>query len=383
MFFNKLPATVLLAIFASGCGSRHEPEKKAESAPVAVTAIAVGSTAWPDEFEATGTVAARQSAAISARVMGYVREINAREGDFVSAGQTIAVIDSRELTTAHAQAEAAVAEARAGVGEAESGIAAAEAQLDLARTTAKRMEDLLAKRSVSQQEYDEAASRVKVGESQVAMARARRRQLDDKIRQAEQALASAGVMQGYATVQAPFAGRVVKRLADPGVLASPGMPLLEIEQAGGYRLEVAVEERHLGAVRRGQAVGVHLDAIGKPLTGRISEIVPAVDAASRSFTAKVDLPASPVLRSGLFGRAVFPLGERQVVAVPRDAVSLQGQVSSVFVAADGVARRRLVQLGAERGGAVEILSGLSADDRLIHPRPATLADGARISEGSR
>jgi multidrug efflux pump subunit AcrA (membrane-fusion protein) len=381
MYCNKgLAAAAVLAFAVASCGTKHEPPKKTEAAPIAVTTRAVAAVSWPDEFEATGSVAARQSVAVSARVMGYVREIRAREGDTVAAGQTLVVIDSRELTTARAQAEAAVAEARSGTHEADSAIAAAEAQLDLARTTARRIEELLGKKSVSQQEFDEAAARVKVAGSQVAMARARRKQLDDKIRQAEQALASAGVMQEYATIQAPFAGRVTKRLADPGVLAAPGMPLLEIEQAGGYRLEAAVEERHLGAIRRGQSVTVHIDSLGRSVTGRVGEIVPAVDAASRSFTVKIDLPGDGRVRSGLFGRAVFAIGDRQVIAVPREAVITQGQVTSVLVADGGVARSRLVQIGGTRESEVEVLSGLSAGEKLIHPRPAMIEDGAPVQE---
>ncbi|MEZ5354626.1 MAG: efflux RND transporter periplasmic adaptor subunit [Bryobacteraceae bacterium] len=375
-----LPAATVLVLLAPSCGARHEPASRTESEPIAVTTRAVQPAQWPDQFEATGSVAARQSAAISARLMGYIREVRVREGDSVAPGQTLAVIDSRELATSLAQANAALAAARSGTGEADSAIAQAQANLNLATTTARRMEELLGKRSVSQQEYDEAAARVKVAESQVSMAKARRAQLDDNIRQAAQGVESANIMQSYATIQAPFAGRVTKRLADPGALASPGMPILEIEQAGGYRLEAAVEESRLSAIRRGQPVAVRLEAVGRPLTGRVGEIVPAVDAASRSFLVKIDLPAGGDLRSGLFGRAVFSLGERQVVAVPREAVITQGQVTSVFVAESNLARRRLVQLGATHEGDVEILAGLSAGDHVIHPRPPGLEDGSPVRE---
>jgi membrane fusion protein (multidrug efflux system) len=126
-------------------------------------------------------------------------------------------------------------EARSGVPEADSGIASAKAQLELAQTTQRRMQELLDKRSVSQQEFDETAARVKVAQAGLEMAEARKRQLADKIRQAEQGVEQAAILRGYGEVKAPFAGLVTARRAEPGVLAAPGMPL--VLRGRVYRLE--------------------------------------------------------------------------------------------------------------------------------------------------
>ncbi|MCS7316488.1 MAG: efflux RND transporter periplasmic adaptor subunit, partial [Bryobacteraceae bacterium] len=91
-------------------------------------------------------------------------------------------------------------------------------------------------------------------------------------------------------------GLVVEKNVEPGNLAAPGAPLLVVEQEGAYRFEAAVEESRLGTVRAGQSVRVKLDALGRELVGRVAEIVPAVDAAARSFTVKIDLPAAGGLR---------------------------------------------------------------------------------------
>ncbi len=136
-------------------------------------------------------------------------------------------------------------------------------------------------------------------------------------------------------------------------------------------------------MRAGQTVSVTLDALNRTLDARISEIVPAVDAASRAFVVKIDLPAMPQLRSGLYGRARFSLGQRQVLAVPASAVIERGQLRSVLVAEDGTARARLITVGQEWRQAsglsrVEVLSGLSSGDKLIFPVPAGLADGAKV-----
>jgi len=283
----------------------------------------------------------------------------------------------------HRQAEAALAEARSALPEAASGIRSAEAQVELARVTHGRMKELLDKRSVSQQEYDEAAARLRVAEAARDSLVAKRQQVEDKVRQAEQAVQSAAVVLGYANLTAPFAGRVVARKVDPGALAAPGQPLIELEQEGAWRLEANVEETRLGKIRPGQAAEVKLDASEEILHGRVSEIVPAIDAASRSFIAKIDLPSRGMLRSGLFGRASFAVGEREVIAIPTAAVLRQGQVESVLVAGNGTARARLVRLGAERGGFVEVLSGIAAGDHVIHPLPTGLADGSPVTESAR
>ena len=386
MFYGRLifptitaAAAAVFALASCGGGAGHEAAQAPKpAAPIDVTAAPLAPSHWPATFEATGSVKARASAVIAARVMGYVREVRVNAGDRVNAGQLLVTIEAKELDSGHRQAEAALAEARSALPEVASAARSADAQVELARLTHGRMKDLLDKRSVSQQEFDEAAVRLRVAEASRESLNARRRQLEEKIKQAEQGVQSAAVMLGYANLTAPFGGRVAARKVDPGTLATPGQPLLEIEQEGSWRLEVNVEETRLGAIRSGQAVEVKLEASEETLHGRVSEIVPAVDPSSRSFLAKIDLPSRPMLRGGLFGRALFRTGEREVLAVPAGAIVRQGQVESVFVEDAGMARARLVRLGAERDGEIEVLSGLAAGDRVIHPAPPALADGAPV-----
>lgn len=380
MFFNKLALFPLAFVALTACGSKHEAEtaKSAQAAKVPVTVTSLAMTEWPESFEAVGTVRARTATTLSSRVMGMVLEVRVQAGDRVTAGQTLVTVDSRDLETGHRQAQAGLDEAKSSIPEADSAIASAQAQLELAQSTLRRMKELFDKRSLSAQEFDEFTSRVKVHEAAVAMSRARRNQINDRIRQAEQAVQQASIARGYSEVKAPFAGLVIARRVEPGALAAPGAPLLDLEQLGTYRLEVSVEESRLAAVKQGAAIGVKIDAIDTPLTGRVVEIAPSVDPGSRAFVAKIDLPAHPALRGGLFGRARFAAGQRQVLAVPRTAVVTQGQLQSVMVEEGGYARARLVSLGAAREGQVEVLSGLRTGDHLILQRPAGLADGTPV-----
>jgi RND family efflux transporter MFP subunit len=210
------------------------------------------------------------------------------------------------------------------------------------------------------------------------MAVSRRAQLAAKIAQAKQAVESASVMRSYSEIRAPYAGVITEKRAEPGQLATPGTPLLTLEQSGGYRLEAPVEESLLTTVRTAQEVTVIFDAFSGTVHGRVSEIVPAVDPSSRTFLVKVNLPSTANLRSGMFGRLRVRRASSPAIAVPEGAISQRGDILSLFVADGGIARSRMVTTGDRQEGMVVILSGLQDGDKVIYPRPAGLMDGARV-----
>jgi len=153
---------------------------------------------------------------------------------------------------------------------------------------------------------------------------------------------------------------------------------MTIEQAAALRLEASVEESRLPVVRVGQTVEVVVDAVDGTLSGRVSEIVPSVDPASRTFIAKIDLPLRTQLRVGQFGRARFPLGRRQVLTIPTAAITSRGQLQMVYSVDAGVAHTRMITTGASSGNEIEVLSGLSAGETVVSRSPSSLTDGARI-----
>jgi RND family efflux transporter MFP subunit len=379
MFRNILPV-ILLAVLLAGCGGA--PEKSAAPAsqapPVTVETQVVQPSEWLATLEAMGTVRAKTSAMIASKVMGYVREVRVQAGDTVAAGDLLVLLDARDLDAAHRTALAGLAEARDAMSEVENAIRAAEANLELARATHQRMSGLYEKSSVSRQEFDEVVNRLRMAEANHEMALSKRNQLQSKIRQAEEGVRSAEIMLGYAEIRAPFAGVVIEKAVQPGNLAAPGAPLLILERRGEYRLEVPVEESRLAVVKPGAAVTVQLDALDRRIAARVTDVVPTVDPAARTFLVKIDLPAAPDLRSGLFGRAVFAVGSRTVLTVPADAIVSRGQLQWVFVSDDGTARLRMITAGDEADGRREILSGLTAGETIIYPVAAGLADGAKV-----
>ncbi len=358
-------AAVLIAALAlAGCTSKHETVASAPETVRDVALLQVNAATVPDTFEAVGTVRASESAQLAAQMMGTVLAVNVREGDHVNRGQVLVVIDA-------AQPQAGLDRARAAVSGADHEAAAADAEYALASSTMKRYQDLFDKKVVSPQEFEEVKARLQSASARREMARSGQAQ-------AKAALTQASTSLDYTRVRAPFDGVVTDKRVDPGAMATPGTPLLTVEKNGRYRLEASVDESSLRYVKSGQQTKVALDALGGELPGKVVEIVPAADPASRSFVVKVELPADAQIRSGLFGRASFPRGERESLVVPRTAVVDRGQLQGVYVVGpDQIANLRYVTLGKSAGDSVEVLSGLQHGEKLV------LAPGARDLGGKK
>jgi RND family efflux transporter MFP subunit len=372
------PLVTFLSVFLVACqsDSSHGSKEAVAAAKIAVGAAAVTAAEWPDTYEATGTVRARSTATLSSKLVAQVQQVTVNVGDRVREGQTLVILDARDLDAGVRRAEAARSEAQSAIPEADHGIAAAKANFDLAQSTFRRIDELATKKSVSAQELDEASARLKAAQAAHEGARAKRTQLDSRLAQIDQEIRSASISRDYSRIAAPFDGVVTAKSVDPGILAAPGVPLLTIEREGSYRLEVAVEESRLAAIRPGQTVSITL--LDRTENARVSEIVPAVDAASRTYIVKIDLPPIPNLRAGVFGRACFPLAAHQVVSIPAEALIERGQLQQVFVIEDAQARLRMITAGRRAGSRVEVLSGLTAGEKIVAPVPAGLADGARV-----
>jgi RND family efflux transporter MFP subunit len=373
--------TVVLAagvLVHYGCNGTPERSPAASATPIPVKTIEVRPSQMPLNYDAVGTIRARTTTAISSKVMGYVREIRVQAGDRVTAGQLLVAIDARDLEAAHRQAQAGQQEVSGALVEAENGVAAATAQLTLAKSTFGRMEDLYKKKSISDHEFDQAVAALSAAEANHRMAVSKQSQVQSRITQATESVAAAEIMTKYAEIRAPFTGVVVDRKVEAGTLATPGTPLLQIEQASGYRIEAQFDESMLGKVRPRQSVQASIEATGQNVTAIVDEIVPSVDPTSRAFTIKASLPPGVKVQSGMFARLRVPKSQREAIVVPVAATMQTGDLHSVFVNENGIVRRRMITAGGIVDGQIEVLSGLSTGERVIHPRPSGLTDGARI-----
>jgi RND family efflux transporter MFP subunit len=185
--------------------------------------------------------------------------------------------------------------------------------------------------------------------------------------QAEAAVSEASTAVGFTKIRAPFDGLIVAKLAVAGAMAAPGVPLLIVEDPSHFRLEATVDESQIGTVRLGETVPVVLDSLGnQTIAGKVVQIVPMADPASRTFTVKIELPMNPQIRSGLFGRARFARGEREAILVPQTALLHRGQLDAVYVVGkDEIASLRYVTLGKPSANDVEVLSGLENGERIV------------------
>jgi RND family efflux transporter MFP subunit len=363
-----------------GPGTTPPSSRPPVAAPVAVARI----TTQAQLHEAVGTVEARIASVISSKLLGTIREIHVREGDHVKRGQTLATIDDREVAARLRQAEAALAEARKAEAAAASAKEAARAAAELARTTYDRYRALLSDESVTRQEYDEVEARFRQTKAGLAQADDMVAAARQRVRQAEAAAAAAAINSKDATVLAPYDGIVTAKPAEVGDLASPGTPLVSLEETGAYRVDVAVPEQYYHAVQPNQTVMITIAALaGQPLEGRVETIVPVADQKSRSFLVKLRLPELPNIRSGMFARAVLPIGEERLLLIPGSAVVSQGALTGLYlVDSDDLARFRLIRTGRSFGETVEVLSGFKEGDRFVANPPPTLSDGVKVESAS-
>jgi RND family efflux transporter MFP subunit len=353
-------------LWLAGCGQAEKPQPAAPETLRGVAVIAVKAVPVSDVLEAVGTVQAAQSSTIASQISGTITQIRAQEGTRVKKGQVLAVLDD-------AQPRASLASAQAALAATEQQAKLAEVDDQLAAATLRRYQTLYEKKSLSAQEFDEFKARREA-------AAARREQAQAGAAQARAMLREAQIALEHTTLHAPFDGVVTAKRADAGTLAVPGMPLFVLEDTRSFRLEATVGETEIHLVRAGQKVPVVLDALGAaPLGGTVSEIVPAADPGSRTFTVKVALPAEARLHSGLFGRALIARGKRSGIMLPAAAIVERGQLQAVYViGADGIAALRYVTAVAAGAEQKEVLSGLAEGERVAaNPGQQELA-GKRI-----
>ncbi len=326
-----------LALTFVGCGHKTEHAAAPPLPTATVRVQTVESKKRVATEEVVGTVRAKLRSVIEAKVSGRIEQMLVVPGQQVKAGVVLAVIDAREVQARYDQALALRQQAEA----------------DL-----KRLSSLLEQKILSQAEFDNAQAKARVAIAGVT---------------------EAETMLDYTKVTAPFTGVITRKHADVGDLAAPGKPLLDMEDSRALRLEADVPEAVVGKLTLADKLPVRIAALETELEGVISEIAPAADPGSRTFLVKLDLPPQPGLRAGQFGRVAMPVGETAALRVPASAVVQRGQMEMVFVVSDGKAQLRLVKTGKRIGAEVELVSGVSAGEKVVVANAAGLMDGQPLT----
>jgi HlyD family secretion protein len=358
----------------------------------------------------TGSVAPYNEQDVFPRVMGRIVEMSVYPGDAVRAGQVVARLDDVELTSRVREAQAAavaadanVAQMNADVAGARHGVTQMEKEVVMAEADAEHQEHIIARDerlyqsgAIALQELEATRAAVQLARAKVAAARARLEQgrametAAARKREAMTAMAAqsrameqtAEVVRGYATIQAPSSGFVVKRFVAPGVLVGPGMPILKIAEIDRARLQANVGEKDLPAIKMGAAIRVATTAGTARTTARVTSVFPFVDPGAR--TAVVEAIVDNGDRRLLPGQYVtmeFVTGEQpNAVTVPRSAVVRPSGTARVWIVRDGKAEPREVTTGLEATEHVEIRSGLAPGEQVVARGHEGLYAGARVAE---
>lgn len=316
-------------------------EVAAPRAPAAGrTLVAAETVRAEDTAAAVGSVQPKKRTEVASQVLAVVVDVTVRPGDRVSPKDPLVVLDDRELLAQQREAGAA--------------LTAAEADVVARKTEYDRQKMLRDRGTGSAEEFTRAEGAFRVAEAQAV--------------RAKEAIGRVGILLSHTRIAATAGGLVADRFVDPGDLATPGKPLLVVYDPSDLEFHARVPETLAPAVPVGAQLAVRIDAAGVSARGTVREVVPQTDQASRSVLVKIGLPPAPSakpLLPGMFGRVEIPVGSADRLWVPSAAVRRVGQLDLVEVAnADGTLSRRFVRVGAEANGKVEILSGLSAGERV-------------------
>ena len=315
-------------------------------------------------YEAVGTVRPRQETSVESQVQGRIVEVLVRPGDTVKEGDRLVVLDNREFRARLESAKQMVVSARARKEQALQAVKAAEAAFTQAEAAHKRVQTYYKSEAATRQHMEEAESAFQQAGAGVKQALDGLKGAESGIRQAEKGVVEARIVQNYTEIRSSATGEVAKRLVEPGDMAFPGKPLVVLQTRDALRLEALLPEGLIDRVEMGKELDVNLDALHRKLKGRVSEVVPFADPATRSFLVKVDLPAEKGLYPGMFGRLLAPVGKISVVWIPEKALRRVGQLEMVTARMGNDWTEIYVTTGRSSDGRLEILSGLSGGEEI-------------------
>ena len=328
---------------------------------------------------------------ISARVSGYIREINVDIGDRVHEGQVLATLEIPEMQDDLTRAAAAIQQASSELSTARDELQNAEAAHDMAHLSYFRILDVSKKEVglVPQQEVDEMHSRDLVAEAEVSAAKSRITTTEQHIRVAEADQARVKTMFQYAVITAPFAGVVTKRYANKGSLIQAGtasqsqaMPVVRLSQNNLLRLALPVPESAVPLIHLGGQVDVTVSAMNRTFPGRVARFEDRVDQSTRTMKTEVDVQnPSLLLVPGMYAEVDLTTDQRKnVLTVPAEAIDGSGESARVFtVQPSGAIEIVPIHLGIESAQRSEVRSGnLKEGDSVVVGSRAGLKQGDKV-----
>jgi len=396
-------------VAAAGCANKNAAAQSG-SQPLPVTAQPAKIGALVSTFALTGTVVPARQGNLASVISGTVRDVNVQIGDHVSTGQVLVQIDDSTLQAQLSQDEATLAEAQARLRQegamnrgtamtTSSSLQSAQVAYDAAVANDQRNESLFHQGYISQQAIDQSRSALAAAASalrsaQVAAQNASMSSGPSSAAQADIASMQAAVSAdaaavqtvdaqiAQATVRAPFDGIVTQRNVDPGSLASPGTPLVQVSQLDPAYVNVGIPDSDLQYVRAGSTATVSVDALsGRTWHGKVGNLNAAAGQGTLTYLARISLPnTDTALKAGMVANVTFIAAHKSgVLIVPRGAIASTDNGSVVYVVEKGKAKMRPVTVGLQAQDSAQISgAGIAAGTLVITQRPDALADGSPV-----
>ena len=375
-----LASAALPAVAVAPGMAASEQAAPATTAP-AIRVVAAETRDVVEKLSASGTVVAREEANAGTDLNGMiVKQLNADQGDRVTKGQVLAVLDRSALDTQMAQSEASRLQAEANVSQMQSQIADAEVAVREAGEALERASALHKKGFATQADLDKA---VNAKDSAAAKLETAKRMLESSKAQIAVIAAqekSIAIQIDKTEVKAPCDGLVLARNATlGGIVSSQGGPLFRIALDNQFELAAEIPEAALPRLSQDMPVSVVIAGWAEPVAGKIRLLSPEINQTSRLGMIRVSLPSKPAPRVGNFGRAVIETLHRRGLAVPSSAVVYSDSDSFLQKVEDGKVRTVPVVLGARADGYVEVVSGIADGDLVVARAGTFVADGDLVT----
>lgn len=331
-----------------------------------------------------------QQVDVHAKVAGYVRTIYVDVGDHAKTGQVLAVLEVPELNAQVAGAKADIRRYQDAIRRSQSEIQRAESTHAAYHSAYTRLKQASDARPglIAEQELDDSMAKDKDTEAQIESSRAAFSESQSQLLAAQADLDRLSALEGYSRITAPFSGVVTKRYADTGALIQAGtasdtqsMPVVQLAEWSRLRLVVPVPESAVPRLRLGDVVQVHVSAMNRDFAGKIARFADALDEETRTMHTEIDVEnPTGILKDGMYADAKIVLEQHNnTLTVPIQALDRNGSGATVLtVDTQGRVEPREVKLGVEGSDRVEVLSGLSENDRVIVANRGAFHAGEKV-----
>jgi RND family efflux transporter MFP subunit len=318
-----------------------------------------------------------QEVDVHAKIAGYIRKIYVDVGDRVKAGQTLAILEVPELNAQVQGAQATTQRSKDAIRRAQGDLDRAQSLHAATHLDYTRLKQAAAARPglIAEQELDDSLAKDKEGEADVAAKQAALSEAQSQLGEALAEQQRFGAMSNYTRITAPFDGIVTKRYVDTGALVQAGtnsntqaLPVVRVAETDRFRLVLPVPESAVPAVRLGSAVTVNVPSLKRSFEGKISRYADAVTPETRTMHTEVDVRnETGGIVQGMYAQVTLALTRTDpVLTVPVQAVTRNGDEASVLIVdRNDRVEERHVQLGLEGSDELQVLNGLSVNDRVI------------------